>query len=72
MLESILNFPARALGRDTSERDICKEISSAGNQTFPEFGELVRAIKQNEHFITDWIEYSENKRATPSWYFIKQ
>ena len=72
MLEDILNFPTRISDRDTSEHDICKEISGAGNKIFPEFDELVRAIKQNEHLIDAWIEYAANKRATPSWYFIKQ
>ena len=72
MLEDILNFPICLLDCDTSEQDICKKISGAGNKTFPEFGELVRAIKQNKHLIDVWIEYAANKRATPSWYFIKQ
>jgi hypothetical protein len=72
MLEDILNFPTYILDRDTSEQDLCKEISGVGNKSFPEFGELVRAIKQDEHLIDVWIEYAANKRATPSWYFSKQ
>jgi hypothetical protein len=71
MLEGILNFPNRISERDTSEQDICTEISGDGNKYFPEFDELVLAIKQNEHLIKAWIEYAANKRSTPSWYFTK-
>ncbi|MBF0386172.1 MAG: hypothetical protein HQL27_09950 [Candidatus Omnitrophica bacterium] len=33
---------------------------------------IENTLKKNPDYIDDWLLYSQNKRCTPAWYFVKQ
>jgi len=72
MLEDLLNFPNYVLRSSSSVNEICREISKRHRGKFPSFIELVIGLRQKTDSVERWIEYSENKRGTPSWYLLRK
>jgi len=71
MLEDILNFPAAAATSGKSINEICTLLLIKYRRRFPSIDELTDGLSKDIGLIESWIKYSQDKRLTPSWYFIK-
>jgi hypothetical protein len=56
------NVSIRALLKETGYLDSFIEID--------EF-ELIEELREHPNFITDWMEYSDDKRTNEGWYFVE-
>ena len=71
MLKDLLNFPRLVMQTNMSVNDVCTKLSLEYSKKFPPLQELMDALRSDEALIENWISYSEDKRGSPSWYFVK-
>ena len=71
MLDDVIDFPTTVLNGTSSINDICRQIFHSNSDRFPSVEELMTAIRKRPEIVENWIEYSENKRGSPSWFFAK-
>jgi hypothetical protein len=71
MLESIVNFPATLNRHKLRENDLWAQILSEQNGDHPSIEEILSALKNQPGLVENWINYSQDRRKTPSWYFSR-
>ena len=72
MLDKVLNFPRAVTQSNKSVNVICANLARDCSYQLPDIDELLEGLRNNGDLIESWVEYSNNKRSTPSWYFLKQ
>jgi|GEM_PF-4371167 len=71
MLKDLLYFPEKIEQTNMSINEICDIISDGYTKQFPKLEELIGGLRSNRKLIGLWMQFSENKRGSPSWYFLK-
>lgn len=71
MLENLLNFPKLIWNTSEPESEIWGQISQDHNGQFPALEEIIAGLRNDPTSIERWIQYSQDKRVTPSWYILK-
>ena len=68
----LIRFPEISAEPGMSENEAIRNIAFECGGKFPEFSEILVAVRQYEHSVNCWLTYSANQRSTPNWYFQKR
>lgn len=72
MVDKILHFPRQVLMSNKSINAIVADLAENYPDGLPDIDALIVGLRLDEKLVDEWIAYSENKRSTPNWFFLKQ
>ena len=56
---------------EISENDYCRKLLADSTFEFPKFLELRDGFQKQPKLIESWLKYSEDRRSSPSFYFLR-